>query len=271
MIEESLRTTEGLAKTTTSYLPNNLPLTRTDPLGNTTTFEYEFSQELAKKARDPRGVVTYTLLNPYDHPIQTKMFDRMGAPIFDRRVYYDKASRPVRFEDLILEKDERVVTEQAYFQGNLVRLTLAKDTPEESSSIYEYNKSAQKISESKPSGVQLLFHYDAKGRLLEQRSSDDSISYRFTYDSSDRLIEAEDLLTKASVKRHYNVFSELEKEELHDLVLETSYTNFGMPLQTTLPDTSAITYSYQNGMLSSITRNDYEAKISRGLNYKITA
>ncbi len=271
--QQSVLTDQGMATTSTKYLPNGLPTSITNPLGDTTTFEYKFDKFLVKKTRDPRGVVVRELLDSADKLIQVKVFDRMGSLIADKSVRYDLSHRPVRFEEIAVGgSNETIFTEQSYYEGNLVKLILAKGTPDEATSIYEYNHLGQKSSESKPSGIKLLFSYDAKGRLLEQTSSDRSIAYRFSYDTSDRCVEAQDLLTGKSVTKTYNAFSEQTSENLEGLTLSSTYNSFGALATQTLPDNSTINYNYLDGRLSSIQRNDYQATVlSRSLNGRITS
>lgn len=273
IVRQSVRTDDGMVSTTTSYLPNGLPLSITNPLGHTTTFEYEFDKQLVKKTRDARGVTVRELLDPADKLIQVKVFDRMGSLIADKSIRYDLIHRPVRFEEIAIGgSNETILTDQAYHDGNLVKLTLAKGTPDEATSIYEYNHVGQKISESKPSGVKLLFSYDVKGRLIQQTSSDSTIAYKFSYDNSDRCVQAQDLLTNKSVTKTYNAFSEQTSEDLEGLTISASYNSFGALSTQTLPDGSTVTYSYLDGRLSSIQRNDYQATVlSRSFTGRISS
>ncbi|MGH7238589.1 MAG: RHS repeat domain-containing protein, partial [Candidatus Saccharimonadales bacterium] len=267
-MKEDVVTDEGVATTTTKLYPNGLPVCITDPLGHKTTYEYTFGKELIKNTRDARGVVTREVLDPLDRLIEVKVFDRMGGCILDKSIRYDKASRPIRYEEKAVGgTNETVITEQAYAEGHVVRLTLAKGTPDEANSIYEYNRAGQKISETKSSGVNLLFKYDAKGRLSKHTSSDGSVGYRYSYDSSDRCIKAVDLLTGKSIERSYNPFSELTSERLEELTVASQYNSFGACIQRTLPDNTKVDYSYRDGMLSTIVCAGYKAEVlSRTLN-----
>ena len=98
--------------------------------------------------------------------------------------------------------------------SRLTSLTQAKGHPEQQRTHIKYNKFGQKETVVKGDGILLIHTYDDLGRLKTYRSSDNTISYRYTYNSRNQPLKIEDLIQKTSTQLDYDLKGHLIKETL---------------------------------------------------------
>ena len=65
-----------------------------------------------------------------------------------------------------------------------------------------------------PSQVELYYTYDSLGRLKTLVSSDQTVSYTYSYDLHDNPVEIQDHVSGNLLKRTYDFYNRLVKEEL---------------------------------------------------------
>ncbi len=106
-----------------------------------------------------------------------------------------------------------------------------------------------------PSGVAIESIYDGIDRLLEMKSSDGTIHYRYAYASSPEPIEVADLIHNTLLQRECDAFGQILKEKNpYGLTFTWQYDHHGRCIAYTLPDLSSIAYHYKGGHLTEVSR-----------------
>jgi YD repeat-containing protein len=124
---------------------------------------------------------------------------------------------------------------------------------------------------TKPSGKQWLHTYDSLGRLATYRASDNSFSYKYSYDRNDNLLTVYDLIHQTCTKKVYNIYGDLTSEVLgNGLETKYRYDDLGQPIHMTLSDQSAVRYRYCGSQLKQIDRLDPSGKVNYSHNYSLT-
>ena len=113
----------------------------------------------------------------------------------------------------------------------------------------------------KPDGIQLLYEYDAFGRLKrlqpynERTSSDGSFLYEYDYNLRDQVTSVKDLKSGQETLLKYNTQGELETETLgNGLKLHYTYDRDSRIRQVIIPDQTAIEYAYDAADLKEVHR-----------------
>ena len=181
-----MRTRDPLGNITAySYDPNGNPASMTDGNGNTTTYAYNYHGQVTQST-DALGGVTALLYGGTGCPSCGGGADKLTA-LTDAKQQtttfeYDTLGR------LITETDPLGrATSSAYdSRGNLIAKTDALGQ----TIVYRYDELNRLREKSYPDGGSDLFEYDARGNLT--RTENSVISYTFTYDALNRLIEVTD-------------------------------------------------------------------------------
>jgi RHS repeat-associated protein len=181
-----IRTRDPLGSITAySYDPNGNPASMTDGNGNTTTYAYNYHGQVAQSTDALGGVTDFVyggtgcsscgggtdkLTALTDAKRQTTMFE------------YDPLGRLIKETDPLGQ-----ATSYAYdSRGNRIAKTDALGQ----TIAYRYDALNRLKEKSYPDGSSDLFEYDARGNLT--RAENSLISYAFTYDALNRLIEVTD-------------------------------------------------------------------------------
>ena len=282
-IEEGIGRNGTIAKTRTVYGAFGLPASITYPDGTKTAFEYNPLYRWAdgrtyfrKAVRDARGVMTEQLLDSNDQARCTMVFDPFGTIISKREVLFSVLGQPARIDDAVIAQGQlsSTITTQLCYNGNgqCTSCTLAANTADTATWTYLYDGFGRKVVEAKPSGLALSYSYDQQGKLLTLRSSDNTISWDYSYNDQTLPKAITDNVANAVTQRVYNGLGAVLSE-----TLQTSLTTgfellpTGLLSSITYPDGSQSRYSYASGRLSSISRNGHTYTVnSRDLSGLIT-
>lgn len=149
-----------------------------------------------------------------------------------------------------------IATCLTYGRNNrLDKIIEAVDTPEEKVTSYYYDEFGQKERVVHADGATLQHRYDGKGRLANFWAEDNSFSYAYYYDNSDRVVRINNNLTNEVSYRDYNDIGELTAETLESgLKIGYNYDQAGRLATLTLPDGSRVGYDYKGKFLKGVTR-----------------
>lgn len=258
-------TQAGEVKTTTEYNPHKEPILVIDSAGNETHIAYEFFQNekgqtvLSVTKTDPLKNQEISLFDTHDRLRQFTKKNFQGDVRLAERYNYDLLGNKrytiidVRGGDPSIKT---VINEFKYDNMNhLVQTIEAKETPEQKTTTYHYNLYGQNDRIDKPDGVSLNYEYDAFGRLETLKSSDNTISYSYTYDVHDHPKVVNNELTGMKTERAYDAYGRIYSETLETgYVMKYGYDQLNRVERITLPDESSIQYQYDAYNLKTITR-----------------
>ena len=260
------------SSTQTTYYPHGLPKTVTDAEGKTTHYFYDFFHEtknrdvvVQKSIVDPSGVKTEIVYDIYGNVTDTLRFDPFGVLLSKQKLKYDHAQNLIEICDYqVIDGliQSKIITGMKYGPNNRQEsITEAKHTPEEKVTHFYYNKFGQKSRTvfSDRNAINLI--YDDKGRVAQSSSEDNSFSYSYSYDNSDRIQEVVNNIHKRKTVREYNSIGDLVSETLETgLKIDYEYDLSGHVSELTLPDGSSIAYGYSPAFLHTISRFDVHGR-----------
>ena len=261
-------TRSGVSITSTTFDPYGQPLETIDPEGNKTVTRYDYTTRDALgqlvphlEVTDSAGNVIATTKDALGREVLIIKKNAMGTEIQRAAFFYDANGNKSRQVDTVYNPDStsrEVITLWQYDSCNrVISITEAAGAPEQKHTQILYNNRGEKECVIKPDGVQLYYTYDPLGRMLTQHSSDNTISYRYTYDSRGNVIQVEDLINDSLTTRQYNEDDQLIEETLgNGLTVSYTYDAMGRPLLMTLPDSSSVGYTYQASRMKHVQRYD---------------
>jgi RHS repeat-associated protein len=242
-VEIAKNTSDGLAVDKFSYDESGRVILHTDPMGEKTSIEYG---DFSKTVIDPIGnksVESYDLLG---RKISVAKEDPSGQRLYFEEFFYDRAGNVAK--QLTYNKDTTLELLCEYDPlSRIVQQTEGQDRK----TSYRYDKKGRLLEKRQPSGVSLLYTYDAFDRLQSLKTSDGTISYQYTYESHEEPIKIEDLIQSTALVFTYNLFSE-KLSENNSLFWE--YDEQGRVIRFTLLDKSSISYTYQGRHMVRIER-----------------
>lgn len=265
-ISQAMETDGGIALTKTEYNAFKQPTKIVDALGNTTLFTYNYSafnaygqMVLETNKIDPLGMQTVTTLNVLGKPDLVVKKNSFGKLLSKKELLYNAVGDCIRCIETVVTPqaaDRTVTTLWEYDACHQLRhLTEAAGTPEQKHIRYHYNAFGQKERIEKPDGISIIHTYDVLGRLSALQSSDKSLSYTYHYDLSNRPIRIDDLLHNTQTLRTYDETGRMKEEHLgNGLRMTYSYDDLDRPLTLTLPDDTAIQYTYDALHLREVQR-----------------
>jgi RHS repeat-associated protein len=274
VIEEGVGRAGTIARTKTTYGAYGLPSSITYPDGTVTTLAYtplyrwqDGHVYFQKVITDARGVVSEELLDSNDQPRMTLVRSPFGSMLASNKVTFSLLGKPVLIEENVIAKGEQTEVVKTRFsydsEGHCTSCTLAEGTSDAATWHYLYDQIGRKIEEIKPSGVNLLSTYDAKGRLSSFKSSDNTISWRYSYNNQDLPEEIVNEVSGGVTRRSYNGLGMITNESLETgLTLSYDVQPTGLLSSITYHDGSCARFTYSFGRLSSIVRNGYTYQVN---------
>lgn len=243
----------------TTYNAQGKPEKTTDPEGNITRYDYHYGQTYEVTITNPLGIQTVTSYDSHQRIQKIIKKDPYGNTLSKKELSYNTLGDINQVIETVItpdQADKQIVHYWQYdFEHKLLKSCEAIGTPEQKTVEISYNKFGQKTTCCKPDGVKLQYTYDAKGRLSELSSTDDTIAVHYTYDKNDNPIIINDLASKTTTTRLYDNQNRLIKEVLgNDLAVNYAYDPLNRPISTILPDKSEVDYSYNASHLKQITR-----------------
>lgn len=171
---------------------------------------------------DPMGISTIAIQDPLGRTIETII--RGNKLLSNVKYSYDREGNLTKVaEAKVIDGaiNDWFVREWTY---NAVHDVISMTEAEEKTATFHYNSFGQKSSVEKPDGVILYSTYDPKGRLFEYYSSDNTISYQYTYDKNDQVTKVHDLINDQITSRSYDSHGRLIEETLgNGLTIQCSY------------------------------------------------
>jgi RHS repeat-associated protein len=266
ILEESHETDAGLATTRFQYNAHKQPIMIIDPEGNVTRTTYNYNafnrfgqRVLEVTVTDPLGNQTITTMTALNQVGSLSKKNAMGDLISKKEMIYSPIGDCEEIIETVITPNapnRTVKNQMTYnFMHQLSDVVEAAGTPEQKHLHFTYNQFGQKVAIVKPDGIQVLHSYDAKGRLSSMWGSDNSFSYTYTYDKNDHPIAVTDNIHQSINVRTYETQGRLISEKLstgHEI--KYAYDSLARPTQVTLPDGSAVNYSYNATDLKQIDR-----------------
>ncbi len=255
-----------LATSCSTFLAGGLIESKTDPFGNQMRYRYDYDhinaygqKVLAKICINPQGRQDEEIFDARGNLAECISYDPSKRVLAKKEYFYDAANTLVRTNEYALSEGtvlKKITTCFVYKAGQLITLIEAKNTPEQKSTTFTYNKYGQRSSSTFQDGTIIHYRYDAKGRIKRFFAHDKSIDYRYRYDASDRILSITNALTGKATKRSYNSFGELECETLETgFSLNYGYDDIGRVSSMTLPDGSKVLYEH-SAFLEKVIRQD---------------
>src|SRR5205085_7038415 len=94
-------------------------------------------------------------------------------------------------------------------------------------------------------------------RLIRISSSDNTVSYSYTYDLHNSPIEVTDEVHNLTTKRTYDAWDRILSDGIQYHTQSFTYDALGRLTSLIAPDGSSIDYAYDHAHLSSVKRGDY--------------
>ena len=222
VIEE---TKAGKSQHITLYNSDRQPIKTIDPEGKETHFYYNHSFRngagqlvLQTTVTDFFGRQTQITYDVKGRPIMTKKIDPFGLLLAFQEMRYDAEGLVTHILDHQIAQGKELRTIETMFtyheSGQLSSLTQAYKLPEQQITYMKYNNSGEKEVVVKPDGTSLHYSYDPLGRLQSYSSSDQTISYQFSYNKQHHVTHVEDLIQKNSSHFDYDTRGRLLNERL---------------------------------------------------------
>ncbi len=211
-------------------------------------------------ATDPLGIRTVKTHNPLGHLVKEETLNTSGKQLACTEYRYDNNGRRIAETATVIAPSAsgKIATLHSYdSMGRLIQLAEAEGTALHRITRYSYTARGLLARTLKPDGVTLISQYDPLGRCIRQFSSDNTIDYTYHYNELNLPTLVEDAVTASRSLRSYDPWGRLIHEELATgLVISATFDALGRRAAFTLPDNSAIHYTYDHARLSAISRTD---------------
>ncbi len=225
------------------------PIEKKDALGNRTSIRYEESKNLRKIVTNPKGVVTTSVLDPYEREIERIVHNPNKDILSHYQKDYDPVGNLVRHHDFIYQKGiatGQQTTSYTYTPMNKVRtVTRASGTPVARTTEYSYDRDGRIARKVKPDGTSLFYSYDALGNLTKLCSSDELLSHSFKYNRLGYLVHAKDEIANTSVSREVDAVGNVLRERFPSgFTVTKEYDLYNRPLAVKYGTHWQVTYGY---------------------------
>jgi len=250
----------------TYYDSRHKPYKIVDAAGNITHIVHKYDYRNAfgqivpyTETTDPEGNITIVIKDAMERVQMVQRKNQASDLTQQQEMFYDRAGNKVRqIEYAIQEGKPEIGLIYGFAYDSMNRLIATHEAVKrklEKSTFIRYDKAGRKKTIVKPDGVKLSHAYDSHGRLCTLRSSDGSISYRYEYDPNGNILSARDSIEGSVSTMEYDDRNRLISETLaNGLQLQHRYDDSNKPLEITLPDNSAIGFSYQGSRLTEVSR-----------------
>jgi RHS repeat-associated protein len=254
-------TSQGEATDFFSY-DREFRLTRhIDPLGNQIEFVYSDTENnlgqrvLQKTTIDSRGNFNIETNDALNRTATRMQKDSSGNIVAKEELFYDKAgNQATRISTVYHDhapKNQIFVRWEYDPMGRVV----AESEQNDKTTHFAYDERGRVKRRLLPTGVAIDSIYDGIDRLLETKSSDGTIHYKYAYAHGREPTEIVDLIHHTLLQREYNAFGQIVKEtNPYGLIFTWHYDHHGRCTTYTLPDLSSINYLYKDGHLKEVSR-----------------
>lgn len=257
-------TEAGLSITQTKYNSANQVIQIINPLKEKTHIDThtDFINEQGQRVlqtvlTDPLGNITETTFDTHGRIDRIVKKNAYGMILSHQELRYDAIGNCTKEIDSVIYNGEiqrQLITCWDYNAANqMVSQIEAIGTPEQKRTMYEYNEFGQKSAHIKSDGTRLYYTYHPLGHLASLSSSDNSITYQYTYNRNGQPIQIID--PSGITERSYDSAGNVVKETLsHGCTLSYEHDCLHRLTSITLPDQSAIQYRYDSLYLKGIDR-----------------
>jgi RHS repeat-associated protein len=243
-------------------------LTQTDALNKTTTFQYNSLNQMTQ-ATDPLGKITH-----YTYDYNGNRLSSTDANSNTTQYAYNYKNQITQTTDALSN-----VTGLTYggtgcssCGGGGDRLIAVTDAKSQTTA-YQYNTAGKLLQETDPLGKVTSYTYDSRGNMITRTSPDDK-TITYTYDLNNRLTQklySDNFVTAFQYdnagRMTYAGNSNIAYNFIYDAVnrvtqitdsngrlIQYQYDAAGKRIAMTMPDSSAIAYTYDfNNLLTQIT------------------
>jgi RHS repeat-associated protein len=238
-----------------------------DPEKNKTHFSYNYTfsnhlnqSVLQTKKVDCLGRQTIIEHDAREMPVHIQLRDPYGNLLQSQDIFYDLMGNIISLIDHEILNGKEIQSIESSFEyqvaGQLACIIQAKNLPEKQITHIFYNSCGQKERVKKPDGTILNYTYDALGRLKSYWSSDQTLSYLYTYNNRNQVIQVKDQTHEASSTLTYDEKGRLIKEELaNGIPISYHYDLLNRVIAIQLPQHHLITYEYDEVNLKKIKRH----------------
>ncbi len=260
VITTTTNTLQGASTEQNEYDIFGRPISHIDPLGHTTTIEWDESiaGAIRKITTDPVGTQIIETIGVMDHTLSKEVISPQGKSLADTTYTYDAEGHCIIEQSALPSRT--IVTKREYAIGNLITLIEAAGTSEQKITRYTYSQDLLSTVQ-KNHGVQIGYTYDALDRIATCRASTGE-GYSYSYDRLHRTTSVTDLANGLASFRNYDATGAVSEEVfLHGLSIRYRRDSLGKPLALTLPDQTGIGYRWEAGRLREIHRLDASGSI----------
>lgn len=209
--EKTYSDADHFAETKTTYNSQNLPVLIVDALGNQTSIVYQHSNHLEKVTIDPLGRRKVEVFDQLSRLADVNIFSESGELLAQTKFTYDGRGNPIKQQEkrIFQNQSEDYIVNTTYDEMNR---KIAITEQEARTTRYTY-QNGKLYTITNPDGVILTHTYDALGCLQALISSDNTISFRYSYDLNDNLLVVEDLINSSVTQRSYDYLNRLVNEK----------------------------------------------------------
>jgi len=229
-------------------------LIRQDPIGHSTTTTYadplnNLGQKvLQTETTDPQRTRTRTTYDAFGNIVHIEVLDPEGNSLRQHTYTFDPSG------NCILEQDSAHTIKYTYTKRHQRKSeTRAFDSSSERTTQYTYTPKGTLATKTLPDHTVLSYTYHPLGYQTALDSSDKTIKHRYHRNLLGQLLAATN--HHHQITRTLDPFGNILQETLSTgATLSKSYDTFNRPLSLTLPDRSAIHYSYDPLHMKSVSR-----------------
>lgn len=233
-----------------------------DPNQSTTTFIYSETETndlgqhfLQKTTIDPVGNQTVESQDALSRIVERKQLSKTGKIVSKEESIYDKAgNQAARISTVYNSQSPNNQITVRWEYDSMGRVLLESEGADKTT-YFAYDEKGRIKNRQLPSGVTFNYAYDGIDRLIEMKSSDQTVHYQYVYEMGPDPVEVVDLAQNTLLKRQYNSFGELISETSpYGLTSKWEYDDHGRCISHELPNHSGTAYSYEGGHLIGVSR-----------------
>jgi len=247
----------GGAATLSEYDALNNLVAVTDALTNRTTVTYDYSGSgLKTTVTDPLTNKAVTILDALGRETTVERRNATNGLLRLSEYRFDPNGNRTRAIETVIGSNRVITAGWTYDNRNRVSTMIeALGSADERMTRYFYNDVGQLHSQKNPNGVELFHFYDARGRVQNLVSADNSIRYRYTYDANNNVLGVQDIVTGQTTAREFDEYNRVKKEtQATGFVLEYAFDRAGRQTRALLPGSNAVDYVYNAAFMTAVRR-----------------
>jgi RHS repeat-associated protein len=268
----SFQETDQVAVQKTDFTSFNLPKVSIDPLGYETHFAYDFNYKNDKGQKvlktlvtDPMGIQVITIQDTHGRDESIQKRNSSNQLLSSERFVYDfRGLKLIHFVDVVSAGEKLREFHVRWSYDTLGRPTLIVEDQigKNKCTAMTYTSLGNLETKTKPDGVKLFYQYDQLGREIGMHSSDGSVSYSYTYDLNDHLLQSADHINGFNLSRQYDFFGNLIFEEFpNGWFISLQYDGHQRLTDFLLPDSSCIKYEYDPVSMVAVKRISNQGEV----------